>query len=231
MWSQSPCASRASAARMPGCARPAPRSTGSTCARGGGVTPAPERGHGAPGDAGPKLARGARAPRDNLPRHCPPGSYHARRHAVRGSRKRPDLRTCHRAYAVLRHAWRPPYVRQLPANARARTPSHPRLSLTSTLTRGRACPGARALPARKKAAAARVRKQRSVAHSVQRSAAGRPSAPGGSSADTTSGSSSAATWLDTVISACGARAPRSGPAPVLTGCTRARQRAGASARA
>ena len=67
---------------------------------------------------------------------------------------------------------------------------------------GQASALGRALPARKKAAAARVRKQRSVAHSVQRSEAGRPSAPGGRSAETTKGSSSAATWLDTVISAC-----------------------------
>ena len=58
------------------------------------------------------------------------------------------------------------------------------------------------LAARKKALAAPLVKQRSVAHSVQRRFDGDSSAPGGSSAAVTKGSSSAATWLDAVIRAC-----------------------------
>lgn len=48
-------------------------------------------------------------------------------------------------------------------------------------------------------------KQRSVAHSVHLSACGRSSAPAGTSADVSRGSSREATWFDTVISACWAQ--------------------------
>ena len=58
------------------------------------------------------------------------------------------------------------------------------------------------LAVRKKAEAAGLVKHRSVAQSVHRSALGRSSAPIGSSAAVASGSSSDATWLLTVISAC-----------------------------
>ena len=57
--------------------------------------------------------------------------------------------------------------------------------------------------ARKKVVAALLVKQRSVAHSVHLSADGCSSAPVGTRADVSKGSSRAATWLDTVISACG----------------------------
>jgi hypothetical protein len=172
--------------------------------RGGAVRLAPEWGRGgAPRRRIPGLAYSARAPRSaSRDAACwaapTPGAL------PYAGRKRAALRTHHRAYVVL-----PPRMAAAPrtpagASARARphalapapvTNPNPNPELSGPRRGG-------TLPARKKAAAARVRKQRSVAHSVQRSAAGRPSAPGGSSADTTSGSSSAATWLDTVISAC-----------------------------
>ena len=56
--------------------------------------------------------------------------------------------------------------------------------------------------ARKKAVAAALVKQRSVAHRVHLRADGCSSAPAGTRTDVRRGSSSAATWFDTVISAC-----------------------------
>ena len=58
------------------------------------------------------------------------------------------------------------------------------------------------LAALKKAEAVALVKQRSVAHSVHLTVLGCSSVPAGTSADTSSGSSNDATWLDTVIRAC-----------------------------